>query len=509
MLDATLAARIRQLPIEKQKQAVDLLKEKLALDNIESAKQDFMAYVHQMWPQFINGRHHQIMAETFDRVINGECKRVIINMGPRHTKSEFASFLLPSYYMGHFPDRKIMQLTHTADLSVDFGGRVRDLIATREYQEVFPETKLKSDAQAAGRWRTDKGGVYVAMGIGGKLAGKGADLLIIDDAHSEQEYIRSLGGDTSAFDSAFEWYQTGPRQRLQPGAAIVIVMTRWHKRDLTGRLIDRMTSNKNADQWELIEFPAIMPSGKALWPEYWSQKELEATREELTAQQWNAQYLQHPTSEEGALIKREWWNIWESEDPPKCEYIISTWDTAFTTKTTSDYSATTDWGVFYKEDPRDGKRKANIILLDAWRGRVEFPELKRIAYERWKKRQPDAFIIEAKASGLPLIHELQRMGIPVQDFTPVRGSRAAPNDKINRVNSITDIFSSGMVWRPDTRWAEEVAEECAAFPSGDHDDYVDTTTMALTRYRQGGFISLHSDDDFSEPLTRRRKADYY
>lgn len=513
MLDQQTIDRIKQLPFEKQKEALEILRRKLAVENIEHARVNFMDYVHAAWPtgvggRFIGGRHHQIMADTFDRVIKGECKRVIINMGPRHTKSEFASFLLPSYYMGHFPDRKIMQLTHTADLSVDFGARVRDLIASSEYDEIFPETNLKHDAQAAGRWRTDKGGVYVAMGIGGKLAGKGADLLIIDDAHSEQEYIRSLGGDTSSFDQAFEWYQTGPRQRLQPNAAIVIVMTRWHKRDLTGRLIDRMTTNAKADQWEVIEFPAILPSGKALWPEFWTQKELEATREELTAQQWNAQYLQHPTSEEGALIKREWWNIWDKGEAPDCEFVIQAWDTAYTTKQVNDYSACTTWGIFYHESEEDGIRRPNIILLDAWRDRIEFPDLKRRAIEFWRERQPDSFLVEAKASGMSLIQELRRMGIPVTDVTPVRGTKENPNDKIARVNSITDIFASGMVWRPDTRWAEEVSEECAAFPSGDHDDYVDTVIMSMKRFREGGFISLDSDDNDPLPM-RRRRADYY
>jgi predicted phage terminase large subunit-like protein len=508
LLDKSDLERIKLLPPNEQRKAIDLAKELVRQDEIERSRVNFMDYVHHMWPQFIEGHHHRIMADTFDRVIKGECKRVIINMGPRHTKSEFASYLLPSYYMGHFPDRKIMQLTHTADLSVDFGGRVRDLIASQEYHEVFPHTELKSDAQAAGRWRTDRGGVYVAMGIGGKLAGKGADLLIIDDAHSEQEYIRSLGGDTSSFDQAFEWYQTGPRQRLQPNAAIVIVMTRWHKRDLTGRLIERMTSNARADQWEVIEFPAILPSGKALWPEFWSLEELESTREELTAQQWNAQYLQHPTSEEGALVKREWWKIWDGP-APECEFIIQAWDTAFGTKTINDYSACTTWGVFFHESEEDGMRRPNIILLDAWRGRIEFPDLKRKAIELWRERQPDAFLVEAKASGSSLIQELRRMGIPVQDVVPVRGTRENPNDKISRVNNITDIFASGAVWRPNTRWAEEVAEECAAFPSGDHDDFVDTTVMAMKRFRDGGFITLKTDDfGDSEPL-RRIKADYY
>lgn len=495
-------AILAQQPLEKQQEILRKLKAARAGFAAKEARESMSGFTKYLWPQFIEGEHHRIMDDAFDRVIQGKCKRLIINMGPRHTKSEKASWLLPSKYLGHYPDRKIMHLGHTADLVKDFGRKVRDTINDDErYAKVFPGTQLKADTSAAGRWQTNQGGIYVAMGIGGKLAGKGADLLIIDDPHSEQEYMRSLGGDTAAFDEAYEWYQSGPRQRLQPGAAIVIVMTRWHKKDLTGRLIQRMTTEPGREDWEIIEFPAILPSGNPVWPEFWSLEELEATKAQLTPQQWNAQYLQNPTSEEGALVKREWWRIWEG-GPPDCEFIIQSWDTAFSAKTTADYSACTTWGIFHIEDD-DGWPRPQIILLDAFRGRYEFPELKRIAIKEYKRRTPDSFLIENKASGQSLIQELRRMGIPVTEFTPTRGE-----DKVTRLNTVTDLFASGVVWRPDARWAEEVVEEIAAFPSGENDDYVDSSTQALHRFRQGGFISLDSDFEDEEYLPPQ-KAAYY
>lgn len=482
-------AAIHALPPEDKQEILTLIEQIEEAKEIEKAKANYLLFVKKMWPSFINGRHHEIMSDAFDRIIKGDLKRLIINMPPRHTKSEFASFLLPAKFLGHYPDKKILQLSHNADLATGFGRRVRDLIDSREYHDVFSETYLKADQKAAGRWNTDKGGSYVSMGIGGRLAGIGADLLIIDDPHSEQEYIQSLAGDSSSFDKAYEWYQTGPRQRLQPNAAIVVVMTRWHMKDLTGKLIKHMIMNENSDQWEIIEFPALMPeTDNPLWPEFWSKNELVATRDELTAQQWNAQYLQNPTAEEGALVKREWWKLWEEDEPPECDFIIQSWDTAYTAKETSDYSACTDWGVFYRENA-EGMMQPNLILLDAYRGRLEFPDLKKVALERYNRRMPDAFIVEAKASGLPLIFELRQLGIPVSQFTPTRG-----NDKIVRLNAVSDLFSSGIVWRPDTRWAEDVVEEIAAFPSGDNDDYVDSSTQALLRFRQGGFVTLDSDD---------------
>jgi predicted phage terminase large subunit-like protein len=277
-------------------------------------------------------------------------------------------------------------------------------------------------------------------------------------------------------------------------------MTRWSKRDLTGQIISN-SIKREGDEWEVIEFPALLPSGNPLWEEFWSKKELEAIKAEIPVSKWEAQYQQNPTSEEGAIIKREYWKIWEHERPPQCEYVIQSWDTAFEKNTRADYSACTTWGVFFHPDEK-GNEVPNIIILDAFKQRMEFPELKKTAYNFYHEWEPDSLIIEKKAAGAPLIYELRAMGIPLQEYTPTRG-----NDKIARVNAISDLFASGYVWCPDTRWAEELMEECASFPNGEHDDLVDSTSQALLRFRQGGFLRLHSDEP-EEPIYKR-KTNYY
>jgi len=464
----------------------------------ELGQVDFMTFVKTMWPNFISGDHHALMATKFEEIASGKTKRLIINMPPRHTKSEFASYLLPAWYLGKFPSKKIIQCSNTADLAVGFGRKVRNLVDGDVYPKIFPNVALRSDSKAAGRWSTNANGEYFAIGVGGTVTGKGADLLIIDDPHSEQE-ASLAAGDPSVFDKVYEWYTSGPRQRLQPGGSIVVVMTRWSKRDLTGKICQAMV-DRDGDEWEIISLPAIKRNEKPLWPEFWSYEELDKLRIELPLSKWQAQYQQDPTSEEGALVKREWWKAWDQERPPQCHYVIQSWDTAFTKSERADYSACTTWGVFFlnenEEDP-------NIILLDAFKERMEFPTLKERAYDMYKDWEPDSFIVEAKASGAPLIFELRRMGIPVQEFTPTRG-----NDKISRVNSVSDLFASGKVWAPRKRWAEEVIEELAAFPNSDHDDLVDSTTQALLRFRRGGFLVLPSDEP-DEPKEFRRKKGYY
>ena len=464
----------------------------------ETGQIDFMTFVQTMWPGFIHGDHHALMAAKFEEIASGKIKRLIINMPPRHTKSEFASYLLPAWYLGKFPNKKIIQCSNTAELAVGFGRKVRNLVDGENYGKVFPNVSLRSDSKAAGRWSTNANGEYFAIGVGGTVTGKGADLLIIDDPHSEQEAALAAG-DPAVFDKVYEWYTSGPRQRLQPGGSIVVVMTRWSKRDLTGKICQAMI-DRDGDEWEIISLPAIKRNEKPLWPEFWSYDELCKLRIELPLSKWQAQYQQDPTSEEGAIVKREWWQVWEKETPPPCHYIIQSWDTAFTKSERADYSACTTWGVFYLNE---NEQDPNIILLDALKERMEFPTLKERAYEMYKDWQPDSFIVEAKASGAPLIFELRRMGIPVQEFTPTRG-----NDKISRVNSVSDLFASGKVWAPRKRWAEEVVEELAAFPNSDHDDLVDSTTQALLRFRRGGFITLQSDEP-DEPKEFRRKRAYY
>lgn len=768
----------------------------------EKCQKSFMAYVKKMWPGFIHGRHHALMAKKFEEIAEGKLKRLIINMPPRHTKSEFASYLLPSWFLGRFPGKKVIQSSNTADLAVNFGRKVRNLVQSEEYAKIFPDVALRQDSKSAGRWATNKNGEYFAIGVGGTMTGKGADLMIIDDPHSEQEAALAVGN-PEVFNSVYEWYTSGPRQRLQPNGAIVIVMcmtgdtqvlmasgkqkllrdirpgdqvatfdkgrlttskinnwqssgvdkvykvqtrsgiilranerhpflvlnegvcewtrlkhlkvgdelvalkdaidrqeqkqnlgfaarawqrlattvktltrriglwgitasgnlldalkraataklnhkgyarfttqkstgllagedsrlkqnagiaskagmalllhsmskwlqsaatdvtfvgkshqlqtlahtgaasyalitattqekfvdscatiatlqsdterrqaflnelrrisdfttdrivsitpcgfeevfdvevdrtknfiangvvshnTRWAKADLTGRVLKNSGELGKEEEWEVIELPAIMPSGKPLWPEFWSLGELTALRDELPPSKWNAQYQQNPTAEEGAIVKREWWKIWEKEKAPRCEFMIQSWDTAFTKGERNDYSACTTWGVFYlNEDETD----VNIILLDAFQKRMEFPELKEKAHAHYLDWEPDAFIVEAKAAGAPLIFELRKMGIPVSEYTPSRG-----NDKFVRINSVSDLFQSGKVWAPDTRWARELIENMAAFPNADHDDLTDSAVQALIRFRQGGFLRLSTDEP-DDMRSFKRKVAFY
>ena len=481
---------INKLPAEAKK---EFLRYKIKLEEKrkESAiKNDFMSFVKYVWPDFIEGSHHKIMGEKFNRVSQGKLKRVIINMAPRHTKSEFSSYLLPSWMIGKNPKLKIIQATHTTELAVRFGRKAKHLIDSEEYQKIFP-TKLREDSKAAGRWETNEGGEYFAAGVGGSITGRGADLLIIDDPHSEQDALN-----VNALERTWEWYTSGPRQRLQPGGIIVVVMTRWNMKDLTGRLINAQKETK-ADQWEVIEFPAILPNKKPVWPEYWKLEELESVKASLAIGKWNAQYQQNPTAEEGSIIKREWWNLWEKDLPP-LYHVIQSYDTAFLKKETADYSAITTWGVFYPTEDSG----PNLILLDVVKDRFEFPELRRVALDQYNYWKPESVIVEGKASGMPLTFELRKQGIPVINYTPSRG-----NDKHARVNAVAPLFESGQIWATDDKFTEEVIEECAAFPYGDHDDLVDSMTQAVMRFRQGGFIE-HPDDEDDTPLPQHRRTYY-
>ena len=463
--------------------------EKKKQDTIQN---DFLSFVKHVWPDFVEGKHHKRIADKFNKLASGEIKRLIINMPPRHTKSEFGSYLLPAWMVGKNPKLKIIQSTNTTELSVRFGRKAKALIDSPEYQKVF-KTKLREDSQAAGKWETAQGGEYYAAGVGSAITGRGADLLIIDDPHSEQDAMNA-----QALERTYEWYTSGPRQRLQPGGSIIVIMTRWNEKDLTGRLLNAQKEVK-ADQWHVVEFPAIMPSGEPVWPEYWKLEDLESVKASIPLSKWNAQYMQNPTSEEGALIKREWWRPWEHEELPPLEHVIQSYDTAFMKKQTADYSAITTWGVFRpsEDDP------PNLILVDAVKARYEFPELRRVALEQYGYWNPETVIIESKASGLPLTYELRKMGIPVINFTPSKG-----NDKHTRVNAVSPMFESGLIWAPkEMEFAQEVIEECAAFPYGDHDDLVDSMTQALMRFRQGGLIS-HPEDYIDEPVEPKQRTYY-
>jgi len=467
----------------------------------KSGKETFLDFIQHVYPGYMIGAHHRHLAQIFEDIANGKKKRVIVNIAPRHGKSELISYLAPAWFLGKYPHKKVIMASHTADLAVNFGRRVRNLVGSDAYKDIFPQVELQADSKSASRWGTNFNGEYFAIGVGGALAGRGADLFIIDDPHSEQD---AKLGRSDVFLPAWEWFQSGPIQRLMPGGSIIVVMTRWSKLDLTGQIVNQMIKQEGVDEWEVVEFPAIIEDKdgheKSLWPEFWPLEELLAKKAALDVRYWNAQYLQNPVSEEGALIKREWWKIWEKEDPPNCEFTIMSLDAAQETNNRADYNSLTTWGVFFNEETNN----YNIILLNAIKERLEFPELKELVLREYKEWEPDALIVEKKSNGAALYQEMRRMGVPLGEFTPGKGQ-----DKISRVNSVADLFRSGIVWAPDKRWAHEVIEECNDFPSGSHDDQVDSTTMALMRFRQGGFIRLPNDEPEDIPGFRSSRNKLY
>ena len=493
-----LRAALPTMPEKQKRRTAELLKKYKEEVTREISKDSFLDFVKHVYPGYKVGPHHYKLAKIFEDIAAGKKKRVIVNIAPRHGKSELISYLAPAWFLGKYPQKKVIMASHTADLAVQFGRRVRNLVGSESYHDIFPQIELQADSKSASRWGTNFQGEYFAIGVGGALAGRGADLFIIDDPHSEQE---AKQGRPEVFLPAWEWFQSGPIQRLMPGGAIIIVMTRWSKLDLTGQIITQMERNEDVDRWEVVEFPAIDENEQPLWPEFWPIEELLAKKASLDIRYWNAQYMQQPTSEEGALIKREWWQMWEEDNPPACEFIIMSLDAAQEANNRSDFNALTTWGVFYNEEVNN----YNIILLNSIKRRLEYPDLKALVLEEYKEWQPDSFIVEKKSSGSVLYQEMRRMGVPVQEFTPGKGQ-----DKISRVNAVSSLFHGGVVWAPQRRWAMEVIEECNDFPSGINDDLVDSTTLALLRFRQGGFIRLDTDEPEDIQLFKsRRNKGYY
>ena len=518
-----LIARIPELPLAEK---VALLEELEAFDIKNArrrAREDFLVFCHRMDPMFKEGPHHrhlrpllQDMAGTWSNTekVPPHALRLTISMAPRFGKSHLVAYLYVAWYLGHNPKHQIMMVTHTADLSETFGKKVRDLIDTEEYQEIFDRSvQVSKDKSAAGNWTTVQGGVYLALGVGGNAAGKGADLLVADDLVSEQAVL--YGNPQVAFETAWTYMQVGPMQRLMPQGRMVFIGTRWGKQDPIAKAIQWAQDKKaeGALPWHEVRFPAMMDverDGKlttvSLWPEQWPLEELLAKKAGMRPSFWAAQYMQEPTSDNVALLKRDYWKIWPKEEPPEINTVIQVWDTAHETKNKSDYSACTTWGVWFNETAH----RNELMLLDAVKDRWEFPDLKRKAKEKAAEWQPEHLLVEKKAAGAPLIQELRALDLFVEEYSPSRGKVGHSNDKYARVNAITAIFEDGCVWMPDTKWAREVREECAEYPMGEHDDYVDTVTMACMRFRQGGYLRLSDDaeDEDNEP-SRPRVAAYY
>lgn len=470
---------------------------------VQAARDDFLAFIAAVDKTYKFGTHLKRLGSLLMDVEENIKNRIAVSMAPRMGKSQMISIYYPAWYLGRHPDHKVIVASHTADLAVVMARKVRNLIQSAEYARIFPGTKIASDAKAAAQWNTTAGGEYFAIGVGGALAGRGAHLIIADDPLSEQDI---KAGNTNSLDNAYEWFSAGLRTRLMPDGKICVLHTRWHQRDLIGRLLKDSAMNEGGDSYEAFEFPAILNEGtdneKSIWPEQWTLESLQQTRASMhhIMWQWYAQYQQNPTAAEAAIIKRDWIKWWKKDNPPKVDFIVQSFDTALTTKQRSDYSVCHTWGTFTSEEDNS----QNVILLNKVKGKYEFPELKVMAHEQFEEWQPDSVIVEAKASGQPLIDEMRRSGIFVQDFSPGKGQ-----DKIARLNAVADMFASGHVWFPETAWASQTVEEILAFPSGEHDDEVDTMTLALQRIRKGGLLQLRTDHEDNEVFRRSSRAAFY
>lgn len=495
--------------------------EQAAANAIKSARDDLLAFALMVRPDFVVGPHHRIIADHLKMVWNGNIRRLMLFMPPRSSKSMMTSTLFPAWCIGHSPAWHTICASHSANLAEDFSREVRNIVSSDIYRYIFPKVDLRQDSRAANRWHTTYSGVYTALGVGGHVAGRGAHLALLDDPISEQDAYSK-----TKRERVNNWYPSGLRTRLMPGGRVILTMTRWNVGDLAGSLLEHERNNPDADEWTVLKFPAIVneeeaemlnharsrlilqgvlpeyypevKAGGTYWPPLegygdsdkgligWSTKELLATKANTPPHEWEAVYMQRPTLEEGNILKSSWWKRWPNEKPPACRYVFMSMDTAYSTKEQADYSAITTWGVFtneYEDPPQP-----NLMLLGAQKGRWDFPELRKRTMDLYRFYQPDVILIEKKASGQSLIQELRAIGIPVMEYNPDK-------DKVARAYAASPMFHAERVWAPKKKiWADEVIHECAAFPTGAHDDYVDTVTQAVLWTKQGAWVITPEED---------------
>lgn len=485
------------------------LYEELRILAESKARESYYSYLQLAAPWilpegFVDGDHIRKIADLLQWVEETPRARAMIFMPPRSMKSVNGSVLFPSWVLGKHPTWQVMGVSYGQELANAFGRDTRNLVSSEDYQRVFA-TRVKSDSRATNRWDTEQGGRYVAAGITAGIAGRGANLAIIDDPLSEQDAMSK-----TSREFVKKWYPGGLRSRLQPDGKILIITTRWHEDDLAGWLLALAESDEKAEQWKVLSIPALSENEESYWPERWTSEYLLNLRDDpsMPRSQWNALYMQQPTAEEGNLIKVEqiqWWP--EGKTLPECESILMSCDTAFGKKESNDYSVLQAWGIFttgYQDSRGKEFNVPNAILLANRRGKWEYPELLEQARALVKKYNPDRIIVEKKASGEVLFPDLQRAGLPVVPYIPGKGQ-----DKMARVQAILRYFFSGRVWFPEGQeWAYNLTEEALAFPKGKHDDQVDAMTLALL-YLRDSYVLYNQDDAVAEEEPPRKRRSYW
>jgi predicted phage terminase large subunit-like protein len=481
--------------LEVKAELAELLHQKAVLE----ARDRFYIFVKMLAPLMLNGndyrdgRHIAELASMLQDVECDDISRLMVSLPPGSMKSVLL-MMFSAWCFGRRPHWRVMWISHTAMKAEECSAQVRDLIRTDEYREIFPNVKIREDQSGVTHWKLTAGGSFRPAGAGAQIAGYRFNLGIIDDPMSEQTT-------TVERDKINAWYHKGFLSRkLSNDNRVVLVMTRWHVRDLIGYLIDKAERTRKGEQWEIISVPAILdessaewlklPVGGSYWPEFVTMEDLETIQADFPPGDWASLYLQSPSGESGNIFKKEDFQDWTKEDAPVCEEVIQVMDTAFSRKETADFSVIQMWGIFMKKEVAGDGNELEVphaILLHMRRGRWTYPELRRISLDEYKKWKPDRVVIENKASGQSLIQDLKVNGLPILPFQPDR-------DKVTRAHATTGIVERHRVHMPfRKKYAADLLKEALEFPKGAHDDAVDTMVMALLYLRRRYELSKEAE----------------
>jgi len=409
--------------------------------------------------------HLDLLAERLLDVAQGKLKRLLIQMPPRHGKSEFTSGHFPAWYLGTFPERRVILASYEHDFAASWGAKARDRFA--EWGPTLWRLWLKKDKQAADDWQiAGHSGGMVCAGVGGPIMGRGADLLVIDDPVKSAEEA-----DSETYRSrAWDWYRATAYTRLEPGGALILIMTRWHEDDLAGRIL--ANRQEDAEPWQVISLPALAEgedplgreAGQALWRERYDEQALAQIRAQLGPYHFAALYQQRPAPPEGALFRQEWWHYWEQA--PECEEVLLSVDCSYKEGQDSSFTVVQVWG----------RAGGHLYLLDQWRRQCGFNQAKaavREMAERWP--QAHTKLIEDKANGRAVIESLQSELSGIVPVEPKGG-------KYSRAQAVLPVVEQGRVSLPQPSrlpWVNELLAEARTFPVGAHDDQIDALSQAL------------------------------
>lgn len=463
------------------------------------ARSSFYVFVRLMGPfvvpGFKDGAHIRVVCDALQWAYETDNARLMIFLAPGSSKSILGSLLFPAWVYGREPSWQVLHVAHTFDFISKFGGKIRDLLGTPEYQAIFPNTKLNDKYGAMDYWETTEKGVYRCAGAGSSIAGKRGNIGICDDLVSEQTVNSKL-----ELEKIKEWWAMGFESRLLEGGKIVLINTRWSLDDPAQWLMDRSKESPELDQWRIITIPAILdkeaslllghPEGTSYWPEVWKTETLLKKKAANKRSYWLALYQQQPIALDGNILKVEHVKMWKRDETPGFVKIIASLDTAFSTKDTADYSVMQIWGIFTRLERDSQGRESKVthlFLVDQVRERLEYPDLVRKCEKIKKKYDPEVWVIEKKASGQSLIQDLRRRGYLIAEYTPDK-------DKVSRATAITPFLEAGRVWFLDKMWARDTLDEWAAFPKGRHDDTVDAAAHAFIYLRDSHLLTYEEED---------------